>query len=102
MYICRAHQKYLLPGSRKISSWKVNMINITKAEEAFADYVRSYDPENGKVRLKIIHTYHVEKTAEKIAMELGLGEEDVLLAKLIGLLHDIGRFEIRLPQSHWL
>lgn len=69
------------------------MINITKAEEAFADYVRNYDPENGKVRLKIIHTYHVEKTAEKIAMELGLGEEDVLLAKLIGLLHDIGRFE---------
>ena len=69
------------------------MINITKAEQAFADYVRNYDPQDGKVRLKIVHTYHVEQTAMRIAKDLGLDDDDVLLAALIGLLHDIGRFE---------
>ena len=39
------------------------------------------------------HTYGVVDAAEDIARRMGLDEEDVQLAKVIGLLHDIGRFE---------
>lgn len=69
------------------------MISIQKAEQAFAAYVRNYNPEDGKVRLKIVHTYHVARTARQIAEEMHLCHEDVLLAQLIGILHDVGRFE---------
>ena len=45
------------------------------------------------MNLKINHTFRVEKLCERIAISENLNKEDVELAKLIGLLHDIGRFE---------
>lgn len=69
------------------------MISIIRAEQAFAAYVRNYNPSDGKIRLKIVHTYHVAETAESIAESLHLSKEDTDLAKLIGILHDVGRFE---------
>ena len=39
------------------------------------------------------HTYRVADISEQIAEKLGLSEEDIALAWLIGMLHDIGRFE---------
>ena len=62
-------------------------------EEVFNAYVNHYDVSDGKVRLKIVHTYHVMALAKKIAQRLHLSQEDIELAELIGLLHDIGRFE---------
>ena len=44
-------------------------------------------------KLKIIHTYGVVECSRKIAEGLKLSEEDCNLAQIIGLLHDIGRFE---------
>ena len=41
----------------------------------------------------MIHTYHVADNAREIAKKLNLSKEDIELAELIGLLHDIGRFE---------
>ena len=69
------------------------MIDCTKAMNAFSDYVKNYDTGNGKVKLKIIHTVHVADLSKMIAEKLNLSEEDVQLAELIGILHDIGRFE---------
>lgn len=69
------------------------MIDIKKACEAFAEYVKPYDINNGKIALKVRHTYRTAEVAKKIAKDLELDEEQVLLAQLIGLLHDIGRFE---------
>lgn len=69
------------------------MIDIEKAKKAFNEYVKPYDVTNGKIALKIEHTYRTVEVAKKIAKELGLDEEQTLLAELIGLLHDIGRFE---------
>ena len=37
--------------------------------------------------------YHVAEEARRIAKSLNLSEEEQDLAELIGLLHDIGRFE---------
>ena len=63
------------------------------AKAAFEAYLDEYDRADDKIHLKIVHTYGVVDAAEDIARRMGLGEEDVQLAKVIGLLHDIGRFE---------
>lgn len=64
-----------------------------RALDAFGKYVQGYHIEDEKIRLKVEHTYRVADFCEKIALSLGLSGEDVDLAWLIGLLHDIGRFE---------
>ena len=69
------------------------MIDIIKAKKAFAEYVKNYDIENDKIRLKVEHIERVSQTAKKLATKLELEDEDIKLAELIGLLHDIGRFE---------
>lgn len=68
-------------------------INFTLAKQVFNDYVKKFDREDGSILLKITHTYHVVDLSEYIAKEQGLDEENVALAKLIALLHDIGRFK---------
>lgn len=69
------------------------MIDFRKAEESFKNYLKDYDIEDGNIKLKIRHTYEVVQKSEYIAKGLNLDGEDIELAKLIGLLHDIGRFE---------
>ena len=68
-------------------------MDFNKAKIAFEEYVRDYDLNDGKVQLKLLHTYEVIKFSELIAKELGLREEEIELAKIIAILHDIGRFE---------
>lgn len=63
------------------------------ARKAFADYVKKYDIQNDKIKLKVEHIERVSQIAKKLAIKLELIKEDVALAELIGLLHDIGRFE---------
>ena len=69
------------------------MINITKAKKAFKEYIQNYDIDNPKVKLKIAHIERTANIARKTAESLNLEKEDIELAELIGLLHDIGRFE---------
>ena len=76
------------------------MINILKAYDAFQQYIASFDSENEKIRLKLVHTRGVIESVRKITGRLVLSEETEQLAELIALLHDIGRFEqIRLFDS---
>ena len=44
-------------------------------------------------RLKRNHSLQVSALAGLISKKLCLGKEDIILAKVIGLLHDVGRFE---------
>lgn len=69
------------------------MINITKAKKEFKKYVEKYDINNPKIKLKVAHIERTSRIAKKIAESLELQKEDIELAELIGLLHDIGRFE---------
>ncbi len=69
------------------------MIDIIKAEKAFKKYLENYDIEDDKVKLKVTHTYGVVKASEYLSDKLNLDEENKVLAKIIALLHDIGRFE---------
>ena len=69
------------------------MIDLLKAEEEFKKYVNNYDLKNPHIERKVIHSYKVVELADIIAKSLNLNDEDIELAKLIALLHDIGRFE---------
>lgn len=69
------------------------MIDIKKAKKFFKEYIKNYDIENPKIALKVAHIERVSAIAKKTAESLNLSKEDIDLAELIGLLHDIGRFE---------
>ena len=69
------------------------MIDVTKAKKEFKKYVEKYDIDNQKIKLKIAHVERTSIIAKKMAESLKLSQEDIELAELIGLLHDIGRFE---------
>ena len=68
-------------------------IDILKAKKAFKEYIKDYNPEDPKIKIKITHIERVAQIAKKLAEDLKLSQEDIELAELIGLLHDIGRFE---------
>lgn len=59
----------------------------------FQKYLKNYDVNDPKIHLKIVHTMGVVKASEYMAKKMKLGQEDTYLAKVIALLHDIGRFE---------
>lgn len=69
------------------------MIDLQIAKKAFKDYIKNYNPDDEKVKLKIAHMQRTSQVAKNIAEKLNLEKEDIELAELIGLLHDIGRFE---------
>ena len=71
----------------------IEMIDIENAKRVFKEYVKNYNPNDGKIALKISHILRVTQKSRELAEELNLNEEDTDLAELIGLLHDIGRFE---------
>ncbi|MCR4798730.1 MAG: HD domain-containing protein [Lachnospiraceae bacterium] len=64
-----------------------------KAIQSFKEYTDKYDSTDTKICLKIEHSFKVCEIAEQIARALSVPLEDVELAWLMGLLHDIGRFE---------
>ncbi|OOM75926.1 HD domain protein [Clostridium puniceum] len=63
----------------------------------FNSYVKKFYGEdslvNQNIELKETHTLKVAKHAVNIAKSLNLTEEEVNTAEIIGLFHDIGRFE---------
>lgn len=61
--------------------------------EAFDGYVAAFDMADPRIALKYEHTLRVAGLCDEIAAALGMGADDVELAWLCGLLHDIGRFE---------
>lgn len=66
------------------------MIDI---DEKFKEYVSAYDMSDTKIKLKYNHSYRVKKMSQNLSEYLNLDEENKYLAIIIGLLHDIGRFE---------
>lgn len=79
----------------EIRKRKVNFVNIerNRVKEIFAEYVSHYDAQDEKVKLKIDHTYRVAELCDAIARSVNLTTEEIDLAWLCGMLHDIGRFE---------
>lgn len=69
------------------------MLDLESCRKEFKEYVDNYDMSNAKIYLKYCHTLRVIEFCGKIAQSLNLSEEDRKISMLIGLLHDIGRFE---------
>ena len=69
------------------------MLDNLKARQLLKKYIEKYDFSNPRIKLKAAHIYRVADVAKQIATELNLSKEQIDLAELIGLLHDIGRFE---------
>lgn len=68
-------------------------MDLLKSKEYFDKYISNYDINVPKIRLKVVHTFHVTDVSRRIAEKNNLSKEEQDLAELIGLLHDIGRFE---------
>ena len=59
----------------------------------FDEYLKKYDMSDENINYKYHHSYRVMDNMEILAKSLNLPYCDINLAKCIGLLHDIGRFE---------
>lgn len=68
-------------------------IDRKRVEETFKNYTDLYDTTDEKVKLKVDHTYRVAELCEQIAKSENMPLKDIELAWLVGMLHDIGRFE---------
>ncbi len=70
-------------------------MNISRdhIQKIFKEYTDAYDSSNEKIALKIKHTYRVAMLCERIARAEGMEGAEADLAWLLGMLHDIGRFE---------
>lgn len=68
-------------------------IDRYRCQRAFEKYYKNYDVNDEKIALKIYHSKKVSELCDLISRALRLEEDDIDLAWLIGLVHDIGRFE---------
>lgn len=68
-------------------------VDRAHVRRTFQKYTDAYDASDEKIRLKIYHTYRVAELCEQIARSEKLEAAEVDLAWLLGMLHDIGRFE---------
>ena len=69
------------------------MLDFNLIDSEFKKYVSNFNFDDEKISLKYYHTLEVANICYEVAEALGLSKEDKDLAKLIGYLHDIGRFE---------
>ena len=66
---------------------------MEEAKIEFLKYAKNYINLGNMITLKINHTFRVMDLCSEIATKLDLNEQDVKIAELCGLLHDIARFE---------
>ena len=69
------------------------MLDLEKCKDEFLKYTEKYNLSNEKLKRKQLHSLRVMQKSRIIAQSLKLSEEEIQIATLIGLLHDIGRFE---------
>lgn len=71
------------------------MIDLENAKKEFEKYISNYDLNNPEIARKVGHSYRVAEISKKIAKSLNLEQEEIELAELIGLLHDIAKIDQR-------
>ena len=65
---------------------------LEQAVNKFNEYIKKFDNSNKDIKLKYNHSLAVMNLMKELAFRLNLSKEEIELAGLIGLLHDIGRF----------
>ena len=85
-----------MPEGEKNSRLAARREVLARNEAWMRDYMKSYYNEDDEIQkamlMKEAHTARVHNIARELAVHLGLSEEDVALAEIMGLLHDVGRF----------
>lgn len=71
----------------------MKVVNIEEAKKEFIKYVDNYDLAIEMIQLKKYHSLRVMEVATQIAQKENFTEEEIEIATLIGLLHDIARFK---------
>jgi hypothetical protein len=71
--------------------------SFAELNRAFLHYLDFFPAEDDEIRdhflVKKTHTYHVIHEIKSIALQSGLSDREIELARIIALFHDIGRFE---------
>ena len=74
----------------------MNQKELTSLKDWFAGYCASFSTpvaeDQRNITIKQDHTHEVCRNAVRIAHDLGLRDQETLLAEAIALLHDVGRF----------
>lgn len=68
-------------------------MDLELVKKEFDKYVSNYDMKDSNINLKYYHSYKVMDLMKELADKLNLNDEEIVVAQVIGLLHDIGRFE---------
>jgi len=68
-------------------------MDLELVKKVFDEYITNYDMTDKKINLKYVHSYKVMELMKDLSERLELNDEEIVLAQIIGLLHDIGRFE---------
>lgn len=68
-------------------------MDLKKAEKEFIKYTEKYDLNDSNIKGKQKHSIRVMNISKEIAKKIELTQEEIEIAALIGLLHDIARFE---------
>lgn len=71
----------------------MGIVNIEEAKKEFIKFTKNYDLTIESIKRKQDHSLRVMEISTKIAQEENFTEEEVEIATLIGLLHDIARFK---------
>jgi HD superfamily phosphodiesterase len=74
----------------------MNMPELQRLKDWFSRYCSSFstsvEEDQRNIVLKEVHTHKVCANARLIAQDLSLGGRETLLAEIVALLHDVGRF----------
>ena len=61
--------------------------------DLFENYVKKYDMNDTMIKRKYHHSFRVQTLCELIAKDLDMDAEDIRIASLCGIFHDIARFK---------
>ena len=67
-------------------------MDFDRCKREFDRYTSNFDMNNDMINRKYYHTYRVAEYSEQISKAENLSENDIELAKVCALLHDIARF----------
>ena len=65
----------------------------SKLEKSFDNYLKKFDMSEKQTSFKYRHSYRVKELMKELSLKLKLSSKETEVAEVIGLLHDIGRFE---------
>ena len=85
-----------MPEGEKTSRLAARQAVLARNADWMRDYMKSFYNEDEEIQhamlMKEAHTGRVRTVIRDLSVHLGLSEEDVALAEIMGLLHDVGRF----------